>query len=423
MSTLELLYHFVPALVLFSSVEVIQLAFYLKQTTSKETYRKMYSVWMMILAVMFTHNLGLIFEEFFHSEGAYKVLEMSSIGLFLGVMLLIRRGVISVGVLTGVTAELRRKVDEKTHELKMAKDQLEDYSRSLEKRVEERTKELNDKVEELIEARTALINMMDDVEATNRFLRDSVDRLKEVDSMKDQLLSNVSHELRTPITIVKSALELMLDDDITEDQKKLVSMSKNNLNRLDTLVGDLLYFSKGGREIPDEEFEKLSIKAVAQEAIAGIDHMAKVNNVDVSEDLSDDLPLIDASKNRLIQVFTNLLGNAIKFNKEKGSIRISGHYDKKDEALLIKVEDTGVGIPKEQLSRIFDRFYQVDGTTTRKYGGTGLGLAITKSIIEGHGGKIWAKSVVGQGTTFYFTLPLKRKKKYIVTLPFGDKIR
>ncbi len=238
--------------------------------------------------------------------------------------------------------------------------------------------------------------------------------------MKDQLLSNVSHELRTPITIVKSALELMMDEDVTEEQEKLVTMSKSNLNRLDTLVGDLLFFSKKGRSIPEEEIEKVTLRDVINEAVSGISHMAEINDITVTINVPKTLPKVDASKSRLIQVFTNLLGNSIKFNKEKGEIEIRADYKEGDEEVRVSVSDTGVGIPKGQLPRVFERFYQVDGTTSRKYGGTGLGLSITKSIVEAHGGKIWVESEVGKGTTFHFALPLKTKKKYIITLPMGD---
>ncbi|MFQ5800228.1 MAG: histidine kinase dimerization/phospho-acceptor domain-containing protein, partial [Candidatus Hydrothermarchaeales archaeon] len=237
MTVVDLLYLFVPALALFSSIEAFQLALYLKHTTGKEPYKKMYPVWIMILLVMLLYNLGFIWEEFFHSIAYYKIFELTSIVLFVGTMVMIRRNIISVGVLLGVTNELRASVDEKTAELKVTKDQLEEYSKSLEKMVEERTKELREKLAELTEARTALINMMDDVEASNKILREMVGRLKEVDRMKDQLLSNVSHELRTPITIVKSALELIMDEEVTGEQERLITISKSNLNRFDILVG------------------------------------------------------------------------------------------------------------------------------------------------------------------------------------------
>jgi signal transduction histidine kinase len=421
MSHIEIFYQFLPALAMFIVLEVIQLAIYLKHTFTKETYIKMYPVWIFILFSMLLLNLAFIWEAFFGSIALYNIFEMASIFLFLGAMIMVRRGVVSVTMLMGVTGELREKIDEKAVELKSAKDQLEEYSKSLEKMVEGRTKELSEKLGELTEARTALINMMDDVEAANKFLRESVERLKEVDKMKDQLLSNVSHELRTPITIVKSALELMMDEDMSEEQGKLVVMSKSNLNRLDTLVGDLLYFSKGEKEIPEEEIEKVSLKDVIKEAVSGISHMAELNDIAISTNLSKKLPKLDGSKSRLNQVFTNLLGNAIKFNKEKGSITIKADYTKGDEMVNVSISDTGVGIPREQLPRVFERFYQVDGTTSRKFGGTGLGLAITKSIIQAHGGKIWIESVVDKGTTFHFTLPIKIKKRYIVTLPVGEK--
>jgi signal transduction histidine kinase len=406
MNFIEFFYHLIPAVALLASIEVFQLALYLKHTATKETYRKMYYVWIMLLLAMLALNLGFIAEVFFKSIRYYQIFEVTGIFFFLGAMVMVRRNIITVGVLLGVTDELRSKIEQRTAELEVAKEQLEEYSKSLEKMVEERTKELSEKVTELTSARTALINMMDDV-----------------DRMKDQLLSNVSHELRTPITIVKSALELMEDEVVSDEHNKLVVMSKSNLNRLDTLVGDLLYFSKGEREIPEDEIDKVPLIDVVDEAVAGMSHMADINQIKITTSVAKTLPRLDGSKSRLMQVFTNLLGNAIKFNKEKGSILVKASYNKGDDKVSVSVSDTGVGIPKEQVPRIFERFYQVDGTTSRRYGGTGLGLAITKSIIESHGGKIWVESEVNKGTTFHFTLPIKRKKKYIVTLPLGEKER
>ncbi len=417
----DLFYFTLPALTMFFLLEFVQLGIYLKRTLTIETYHKMYPVWILILLAILLLNTAFIAEEFFANEILYIFFEIAAVLVFVAATAMIRRGIISVNILVGITGELRAKINEKTLELKGAKDQLEEYSKSLEKMVEERTKELSEKVGELTEARTALINMMDDVEAANKFLRDSVERLKGVDRMKDQLLSNVSHELRTPITIVKSALELMADEKVSEEQQKLIKMSKNNLNRLDTLVGDLLYFSKKEREIPDDEIEKVNLKETIMESVSGISHMAEINNITVTTDVPKELPSVDASKSRLLQVFTNLLGNAIKFNKERGSITLKVSYKPGEDKVTVSVSDTGVGIPREQMPRVFERFFQVDGTTSRKYGGTGLGLAITKGIVEAHGGKIWVESEVGKGTTFIFTLPLRLKKKYIVTLPLGEK--
>ncbi len=416
-----ILYLFFASVAIVSSIESVELSRQLTKTLSKQTYEKMYPVWIMTLLVMLLVNVGFVFEEFLSDENLYRYSMISAMTVFIATMFVVRKRVVSVGVLTGVTEKLKTEIALRTSELKDAKTQLEEYSKSLEKMVEERTLNLQEKVEELTEARTALINMMEDVEATNKFLLEAVEKLKEVDRMKDQLLSNVSHELRTPITIVKSALELMLDDGVTEDQGGLISMAKNNLNRLDILVGDLLYFSSGQRGIPEDEIEKLSLKEIIEEAAKGMNHVAEANGLSIKTSVGKGIPMVHASRSRLLQVFNNLIGNGIKFNKEKGVIRLEASYKEGDEEVNISVSDTGIGIPRKNLPRIFDRFYQVDGTTSRKYGGTGLGLAITKSVIDAHGGKIWADSQPGKGTTFYFTLPIKRKKGYIVTLPLGER--
>ncbi len=421
MNPYEILYLTAPFLVLFSSIEVFWLGFYLKSRGSKERVRKFFPIWITILIVILLLNIGFIWEDFFNMRGLYKVFELGAVIVFFGAAVSTRWKILSGGGAVEGDEELRPLVEMRTREVKVARDQLEEYSKSLEKMVEGRTKELKENVVELEAARTALINMMDDVEAANRFLRKSLERLEEVDRMKDQLLSNVSHELRTPITIVKSGLELILDDGVSGEQEKLIAMGKGNLNRLDALVGDLLYFSKGGRDIPEGEIETLSLKDVIEASVNNMSHLAKVNNISVSVSVGRNIPPLEASRSRLIQVFTNLIGNAIKFNKEKGSIKIKASYKKGDDMVSVSVQDTGIGIPTEQLPRVFDRFYQGDGSTSRKYSGTGLGLAITKSIIEAHGGRIWVESQLGEGTTFQMTLPIKRKKKYIVTLPLGEK--
>ncbi len=417
---LDLFYLILPALLLVSSLEVLELAQYLRHTTSKENYKKMYPVWRASLVVILMLNITIFLREFTDYTSFHRLVEISVVVFFLGTMIMIRKRVVTVEILMNVADQLQERVNEKTEELKEAKEKLENYSKTLEKSVEERTKNLQSTVAELVESRTALINMMEDSDAVNKTLREAVNRLTEVDRLKDQLLSNVSHELRTPITIVKSALELMLDEDLNEEERNLITMAKSNLNRLDALVGDLLYFSRGEQEIPLEEIEKVSVQDLANAAVESMSHMAKTHNISLVSKVDDDLPNVEVSRTRILQVLTNLIGNSIKFNNENGSVTIDATYKPDDIEITLSVSDTGVGIPKNQLNKIFERFYQVDGSTSRKYGGTGLGLAITKSIVETHGGRIWVDSEVGKGTTFYFTLPIKRKKGYIITFPIGE---
>jgi len=120
------------------------------------------------------------------------------------------------------------------------------------------------------------------------------------------------------------------------------------------------------------------------------------------------LPALRADRDRLNQVFDNLLANAIKFSPNGGVITIRVQRDAQADAILVSVADTGIGIPHEQLNRVFERFYQVDGSATRRFGGAGVGLAIVKRIVEAHGGRIWVESEPNRGTTFYFTLPFNR---------------
>ena len=130
---------------------------------------------------------------------------------------------------------------------------------------------------------------------------------------------------------------------------------------------------------------------------------AAETGITLREEIPDDLPPILADRQRLAQVFDNLLGNAIKFSRTGDSVTV--RMMREDASVRTEVEDTGIGIPVDKLSHIFDRFYQVDGTTTRRFGGTGLGLAITKQIVEAHGGQVGVESEPGKGSIFYFTIP------------------
>ncbi|MEE8402000.1 MAG: PAS domain-containing sensor histidine kinase [Candidatus Hydrothermarchaeaceae archaeon] len=249
-----------------------------------------------------------------------------------------------------------------------------------------------------------------------------------VDRMKEELISNVSHELRTPLTVAKGAIEIILEEEDSERKRNILKMGHANLNRLNNLIEDLLTAAKlkpkprgkhevivnvGREQVSSPSLvsikvitrEPVDISELIKSSIGEFAKEARKKNVTVKSQIAEDFPKIlgDALEMRI--VITHLIGNAIKFNKKGGAVTVEGQA--KEDSIVISVRDEGIGILKEQFERIFGRFYQVDGSTTRAYSGTGLGLFLVKSIVEKHGGKIWVESKVGEGSSFIFKMPIK----------------
>lgn len=228
--------------------------------------------------------------------------------------------------------------------------------------------------------------------------------LQELDRLKDELVQNVSHELRTPLTFIKGYVELLLDQEmgaLNEQQRESLAIVSEKTNALTRLVSDIIFLQQIERESLD--LAPHNMRDVARLALQSCEISASRAGINLRLNAPPDLPTIPIDRDRINQVFDNLLGNAIKFSPRGGDITIS--VEDTGEYLRMTVADTGVGIPADKLSRIFDRFYQVDGSATRRFGGAGLGLAIAKRIVESHGGRIWAESDIGQGSRFIFTLP------------------
>lgn len=231
-------------------------------------------------------------------------------------------------------------------------------------------------------------------------------KLKSIDMMKDDFLSNVNHELKTPLVSVEGYSELLSDGtlgELNDRQKKAVDTIIRNAKRLERLINSILYLSIEEAGKMQYTLKYIQIADVIEESVLDMAPHIKRKNLTIKKELSDNLPLIRADEDRMMQVMINLIGNAIKFTPS-GEITIKAYEDDKD--LRIEVSDTGIGIPKDQIDNLFNRFYQGDASTKRKYGGTGLGLHISKHIVEAHHGKIWAESEEGAGTTIHFTLPM-----------------
>jgi len=255
-----------------------------------------------------------------------------------------------------------------------------------------------------------IITVIEDVSERKKLeeeLKDSYQELKltysklqELYTIKDNFLSNISHELRTPLTSVIGYTELMLDEKLTEKQKHMTEVIFRNSKRLSRLIKSLLDSHIIESKNLHLSGEKIVINEIIAAVVEDMKNMAVNKNLTIKVDIPDTL-VIEGDIERLTQVFSNLVENAIKFTIT-GEINIRGEMD--NQKAHIQISDTGIGIPEDRLEKIFDRFYQVDSSNVRKYGGTGLGLWISKNIIEAHGGKIWAETK-NSGSTFHILLP------------------
>ncbi|MDD4954666.1 MAG: PAS domain S-box protein [Candidatus Omnitrophica bacterium] len=228
--------------------------------------------------------------------------------------------------------------------------------------------------------------------------------------LKSHFTSMVSHELRTPLTAIKESISIVMDGtagSLNDDQKNFLEMSRRNVDRLARLINDVLDYQKLESGKFEFHFLENDINEVIREVEKIMVSVAKDKGLDIVLKLEEDLPKIQCDRDKIVQVLANLINNAIKFT-EKGGITISSA--KLDNIVEIKVEDTGIGIKKEDLPRLFKAFEQLEAGKDRKTGSTGLGLAISKEIIERHKGEIWAESEIGRGSVFHFTLPVKERR-------------
>lgn len=228
--------------------------------------------------------------------------------------------------------------------------------------------------------------------------------LRELDRMKSEFVQNISHELRTPLTFIKGYIELLRDGDmgeLTEEQRMAVRIVAEKADSLSRLVDDIISLQRFGQT--QLKLEVFSLAELGHDAVQAAQASAAEAGITLRDEIPADLPPVRGDRHRLFQVFDNLLGNALKFSNPGDQVTV--RMQEEETAIRTEVEDTGIGIPADQLSRIFERFYQVDGTTKRRHGGTGLGLAIVKQIVEAHGGRVGVASELNKGSLFYFTIP------------------
>jgi len=232
--------------------------------------------------------------------------------------------------------------------------------------------------------------------------RDITER-KEVERLKDKLVSTVSHELRTPLSSLCGFTELMLKGDYPpEKQRDFLIIIHNEAVRLTTVINNCLDLQRmeSGRQIYN--FDSVEIGLLIRESVAVFSPEDGKHTLHL--EVPDILPLVRADAGRIRQVLSNLLSNAVKYSPQGGEIRMRARQEGTE--VVVWVKDQGVGIPSEALPKVFDKFFRVDNTDTRSIGGTGLGLALVKEIVEAHEGRVWVEIEVGEGSTFFFTLPV-----------------
>jgi two-component system phosphate regulon sensor histidine kinase PhoR len=232
-----------------------------------------------------------------------------------------------------------------------------------------------------------------------------VTRLKKLERVRIDFVANVTHEIRTPLTAIIGYLETIRDGAIEnrEEARKFIDIVLKHTQRINRLVEDLLTISKIELGEMNFYFEDVSLNDALNSVLPLVEPKAKLKNIVLDNLIPEKLVPVWADKDRMAQISINILDNAVKFTPESGKITISAQ--EKDDFVVVKVIDTGIGIPREEIDRLGERFYRVDKTRSRELGGTGLGLSIVKHLMMAHGGKMEIESRLGYGTTVSLFFP------------------
>lgn len=276
------------------------------------------------------------------------------------------------------------------------------------------TEELKTTIRQAIEHYDLVLenrNYLKTTEKKNEELEVLNKKLKGMYEIQKEFTSTVSHELRTPLASIKSTIDLVLSGtpgELNKDQTKFLGKAKDNVDRLNRLINDILDLTKLESGKIELKIEFTDIGQVIKEVVEIQESVAKDKGLYLKCEIVSDCPKVPCDMDKMHQVFSNLISNAIKFT-DKGGITVSIiNYEERNH-VEVCVEDTGQGIEKKDLDKLFQKFQQL-GDSTKHAGGTGLGLAICKEIIHRHGGKIWVESELGKGSCFHFVLPIQERR-------------
>ncbi|MFQ5696586.1 MAG: sensor histidine kinase, partial [Terriglobia bacterium] len=239
------------------------------------------------------------------------------------------------------------------------------------------------------------------------FVYSDITREKELDQAKTEFISIASHELRTPMTSIKGSLDLLLGGfagEVSEETRELLVIAQSGCERLIRLINDILDLSKIEAGRMQLRLQPMSVLDSVQRSVRTIKSYAESFQVKLAIDCPSPPPEVIGDRDRVDQVVTNLLGNAVKFSPAGSTVTVA--LRPVGEAVECRVIDTGPGIAADQLDRLFGKFQQLEPQAGRK-GGTGLGLAIARALVEEHGGNVWVESELGRGSQFIFQLPLQ----------------
>ena len=235
----------------------------------------------------------------------------------------------------------------------------------------------------------------------------NITRLKELEKVRQDFVANVSHELRTPLTTIKGYVETLLEGALKEEvASQFLQVIQKHTDRLTKIVEDLLTLSKIESREFQLKWEYLPLSDLVHDVLDFVKESAEKKRISITGAAVLPSLIVRADRHHIEQVLVNLLDNAVKYTSEGGNITISAVESQNGE-IQVSVQDNGIGIPREDLPRIFERFYRVDKGRSKELGGTGLGLSIVKHMVQAHGGRVWAESEFGKGSTFFFTLPGK----------------
>ncbi|MFQ6129446.1 MAG: PAS domain S-box protein [Candidatus Hadarchaeaceae archaeon] len=269
--------------------------------------------------------------------------------------------------------------------------------------VEKARKAIDERARKLEASRSAMIYLLKDMDRTRKELERAYEDLRSLDKMKDEFLSMTSHELKSPLTSMTSLMRQLSDKELgelTKKQERALGIISRGVERLRGSIEKILKIQRLESGRFELHKEKLQLAPLVRDVVERVKPSGELKHISIALEIPE-LPQVEADKEHIDTVLTNLVENAIKYTPKGGRVLVEA--EREGDQIIVRVKDTGPGIAKENLPKLFDKFFRVDLTKP----GTGLGLTICKWLVEAHGGKIWCESELGRGSTFSFTLPVR----------------